>query len=68
VASLTHSHYPAEYNGPYQVQDVVFRTPVRPVNGKFVLSDAPGLGLELDEAELHKRTIPWTSSAAASGR
>ena len=63
VASLTHSHHPAEYNGPYQVQDVVFRTPVRPANGKFVLSDAPGLGLELDETELRKRMIPWTSSA-----
>jgi len=34
---------------------------VRPVQGKFVLSDAPGLGLELDESELHKRMIPWTS-------
>ena len=66
VASLTHSHHPAEYNGPYQVQDVVLRTPVRPVNGKFVLSDAPGLGLELDEAELAKRAIPWTSSAAGA--
>jgi L-alanine-DL-glutamate epimerase-like enolase superfamily enzyme len=65
VASLTHSHAPAEYNGPRDVQDVVFKTPVRPVNGKFVLSDAPGLGLELDEAELGKRTIRWTSSAAA---
>ena len=64
VASLTHSHHPAEYNGPYQVQDVVFRTPVRPVKGKFALSDSPGLGLELDETELKKRTIPWTSSAA----
>jgi L-alanine-DL-glutamate epimerase-like enolase superfamily enzyme len=39
---------------------------VRPTNGKFVLSDAPGLGLELDETELRKRTIPWTSSAPAS--
>jgi L-alanine-DL-glutamate epimerase-like enolase superfamily enzyme len=65
VASLTHSHAPAEYNGPRDVQDVVFKTPVCPVNGKFVLSDAPGLGLELDEAELGKRTIRWTSSAAA---
>ncbi|HKC99465.1 MAG TPA: mandelate racemase/muconate lactonizing enzyme family protein [Methylomirabilota bacterium] len=63
VASLTHSHHPAEYNGPYQVQDVVFRTPVRPVKGKFVLGDSPGLGLELDEAELAKRAIHWTSSA-----
>jgi L-alanine-DL-glutamate epimerase-like enolase superfamily enzyme len=63
VASLTHSHHPAEYNGPRDVQDVVFQTPVRPVNGKFVLSEAPGLGLELDEAQLGKRTIPWTSSS-----
>ena len=46
---------------PIEVQDVVFRTPVRPVKGKFALSDAPGLGLELDETELKKRTIPWTS-------
>jgi L-alanine-DL-glutamate epimerase-like enolase superfamily enzyme len=64
VASLTHSHHPAEYNGPRQVQDVVFRTPVRPVDGRFVLSDAPGLGLELDEDELRKRAIPWASSGA----
>jgi len=67
VSSLTHSHHPAEYNGPHQVQDVVFRTPVRPTNGKFVLSDAPGLGLELDEAELRKRMTPWTSSAPGAG-
>jgi len=64
VASLTHAHHPAEYNGPRQVQDVVFKTPVRPVEGKFALSEAPGLGLELDEAELGKRAIPWTSSAS----
>jgi L-alanine-DL-glutamate epimerase-like enolase superfamily enzyme len=64
VASLTHSHYPAEYNGPYGVQDALFRTPVRPVKGKFVLSDAPGLGLEIDESELQKRMIAWTSSGA----
>jgi hypothetical protein len=35
----------------------------RLVKGKFVLSDTPGLGLELDESELLKRVIPWTSSA-----
>jgi L-alanine-DL-glutamate epimerase-like enolase superfamily enzyme len=65
VASLTHSHHPAEYNGPREVQDVVFKTPVRPVRGQFVLTDAPGLGLEIDENELGKRMIPWTSSAAS---
>lgn len=64
---LFHQHiYPAEYNGPRDVQDVVFRTPVRPVRGKFVLGDSPGLGLELDEAELRKRMVPWTSSAASA--
>jgi D-arabinonate dehydratase/D-galactarolactone cycloisomerase len=66
VASLTHSHHPAEYNGPREVQDVVFETPVRPVKGKFLLSDAPGLGLEVDESQLGKRMIRWTSSAAGA--
>ncbi len=66
VASLIHSHYPAEYNGPREIEDIVFKTPVRPVRGKFVLSDAPGLGLEIDENELGKRMIPWTSSAASA--
>jgi L-alanine-DL-glutamate epimerase-like enolase superfamily enzyme len=66
LASLIHSHYPAEYNGPRDVQDVVFTTPVRPVNGKFVLSDAPGLGLEVDDGQLDKRMIRWTSSAAGA--
>ncbi len=66
VASLTHSHHPAEYNGPREIQDVVLKTAVRPTRGKFVLSDAPGLGLELDEDELRKRLVPWTSSAGSS--
>jgi L-alanine-DL-glutamate epimerase-like enolase superfamily enzyme len=42
----------------------VFKTPVRPVKGRFVLSEAPGLGLEVDESQLDKRMIRWTSSAA----
>jgi L-alanine-DL-glutamate epimerase-like enolase superfamily enzyme len=66
VASLTHSHHPAEYNGPREIQDVVFKTPVRPVQGKFVLADTPGLGLEIDETELGKRAIPWRSSGASA--
>jgi len=52
------------YNGPREIQDVVFKNPVRPTRGKFVLSDAPGLGLEVDEGELKKRMAPWESSAA----
>jgi hypothetical protein len=38
---------------------------VRPAQGKFTLSDAPGLGLEIEESELQKRMIPWMSSAAS---
>jgi L-alanine-DL-glutamate epimerase-like enolase superfamily enzyme len=59
VAALTHAHYPCEYNGPAGVQDVVFTQPVRPVNGKFVLTGQPGLGLDLVEAALQQRLIPW---------
>jgi L-alanine-DL-glutamate epimerase-like enolase superfamily enzyme len=66
VASLTHSHHPAEDNGPREIQDAVFRTPVRPARGVFKLSEAPGLGLELDEGALRARAIPWRSSAAAA--
>ena len=68
AASLTHSHYPAEYNGPREDQDVVYKTPVRPANGRFALADAPGLGLELDEEALAARMIPWTSSAPSGSR
>jgi L-alanine-DL-glutamate epimerase-like enolase superfamily enzyme len=59
AAALLHAHYPCEYNGPHGVQDAVFRHPVQPVDGKFILSEAPGLGLEVVEAELEKRLIPW---------
>jgi L-alanine-DL-glutamate epimerase-like enolase superfamily enzyme len=59
VATLMHAHYPCEYNGPYGVQDAVFARPVKPVGGKFTLTDAPGLGLDIVEAELAKRMIPW---------
>ncbi len=63
VASLAHGHYPAEYNERPQpnggVQDIAFKTPVQPIRGIFRLSDKPGLGLEISEDELKKRTVPW---------
>ena len=49
-----------DYSGTH---DVVFTRPVRPADGTFTLTDAPGLGLDLVEAELHKRMIPWSASA-----
>lgn len=59
VAALAHAHHPCEYNDASGRQNPVFAQPVRPVNGKFTLTDAPGLGLELIEDELQKRLIPW---------
>ena len=61
VAALTHAHYPCEYNGPHGVQDIVFAHPVRPVEGKFTLTDRPGLGLEIVASELEARRLPWRS-------
>jgi L-alanine-DL-glutamate epimerase-like enolase superfamily enzyme len=63
VAALTHAHHPCEYNDYSGTQDVVFTKPVRPTGGRFTLTDAPGLGLDLVEAELHKRLIPWSARA-----
>lgn len=58
-AALLHAHYSCEYNGLYGVQDVVFTQPVRPVKGAFRLTEAPGLGLEVNEAALEKRMMRW---------
>ncbi|HZO86820.1 MAG TPA: mandelate racemase/muconate lactonizing enzyme family protein [Chthonomonadaceae bacterium] len=59
VAALAHAHYPCEYNDKSGTQDVVFTRPLGPVNGLFTLPDTPGLGLELAEAELQQRILPW---------
>lgn len=67
VASLLHAHHPAEYNVAVPCeQNVVLTRPVAPVNGKFVLTDTPGLGLEINEEELAKRSTPWQSSSGAN--
>jgi L-alanine-DL-glutamate epimerase-like enolase superfamily enzyme len=65
VAALTHAHHPCEYNDSSGRQQIVFARPLGPVDGHFTLTDAPGLGLELVEAELAARMIPWQSSASA---
>jgi L-alanine-DL-glutamate epimerase-like enolase superfamily enzyme len=35
----------------------VFENPPKPIDGVFHLSDAPGLGLRFNEAELAKRRV-----------
>ena len=60
VAALTHSHYPCEYNDRSGAQNAVLASaPVLPVGGKFVLTEAPGLGLVVDEAALRSRAVAW---------
>jgi L-alanine-DL-glutamate epimerase-like enolase superfamily enzyme len=49
---------PCEWNDPSTRTHVVFENPPFPADGLFPLSDAPGLGLRLNEAELAKRIVP----------
>lgn len=48
---------PAEWNGLSARTHAVFENPPLPVDGLFKLSDEPGLGLRLNEAELAKRRV-----------
>jgi L-alanine-DL-glutamate epimerase-like enolase superfamily enzyme len=56
-ASLLQGVKPAEWNDPSSRTHAVFENPPVPVNGLFKLSDEPGLGLRLNEAELKKRRV-----------
>jgi L-alanine-DL-glutamate epimerase-like enolase superfamily enzyme len=49
---------PCEWNDPSSRTHAVFENPPFPVDGLFHLSDEPGLGLRLNEAELAKRIVP----------
>ena len=66
VASLTHSHHPAEYNGPREVQDVVFKTPVRPVQRQVRALRCAGAGARARRGRAGQAHVPWTSSAASA--
>lgn len=58
-AALPHGHHPCEWDDRTGAQDVVFHTPVRPADGRFALSEQPGLGLELVEEAFARRAAPW---------
>jgi L-alanine-DL-glutamate epimerase-like enolase superfamily enzyme len=58
TATLLHAHYPCEYADRSGVQDTAFVQPVRPEGGRFRLPEAPGLGLEVVEAELQRHRRP----------
>jgi len=55
LAALMHLTKPAEYADASGRMDVGFRNPPRPSDGRFAVPQGPGLGLEVDEAEINKR-------------
>lgn len=57
VGTLLQGVKPAEWNDPSLRTHAVFENPPVPVNGLFHLSDEPGLGLRLNEAELARRRV-----------
>jgi L-alanine-DL-glutamate epimerase-like enolase superfamily enzyme len=48
---------PIEWNDPSSRTHAVFENPPKPVDGLFHLPTAPGLGLQVNEAELQRRRV-----------
>jgi D-arabinonate dehydratase/D-galactarolactone cycloisomerase len=59
VAALPNSHHPCEFNDRSFEQNHALKSPVTLKDGCFELSDAPGLGLQWDEAILASRLKKW---------
>jgi L-alanine-DL-glutamate epimerase-like enolase superfamily enzyme len=58
ASTLMHRSKPVELADGWERTGAVFSNPSAPVNGKFTLSTAPGLGLEFNAEELARRSIP----------
>ncbi|HEY0419101.1 MAG TPA: enolase C-terminal domain-like protein, partial [Acetobacteraceae bacterium] len=56
-AAQLHATKPCELDDPSPRRHAVFAIPPRPVDGLFHLPQAPGLGLELIDAEIDRRRI-----------
>ena len=57
VAAQMQASKPIEWNDPSSRTLAVFENPPRPVDGRFHLPEAPGLGLRVNEVELNKRIV-----------
>nr|WP_256515739.1 mandelate racemase/muconate lactonizing enzyme family protein [Alsobacter ponti] len=55
LATIMHLTKPAEFADASGRMDVGFKSVPKPVDGKFVIPGGPGLGIEVDEAEIQKR-------------
>jgi L-alanine-DL-glutamate epimerase-like enolase superfamily enzyme len=58
VASLLHMTKPCEWDDTTPRRHSVFENPPKPADGLFHLPTGPGLGLQINEAELAKRRVP----------
>jgi L-alanine-DL-glutamate epimerase-like enolase superfamily enzyme len=56
-AAQLHLTKPCEWNDPTDRMHAIFDEPPLPKDGKFHLSDRPGLGIDFIEHELTKRRI-----------
>lgn len=61
LATVMHLGKPVELADNWERAGSVFSNPGGPVGGLFTVPTAPGLGMEFDEAELQRRSIPITS-------
>jgi muconate cycloisomerase len=61
--------YPGDNTGPHLYTADVVKTPVEYVNSHLVVPDAPGLGVEVDEAKLAEMTTGagWTFGTDLAG-
>jgi L-alanine-DL-glutamate epimerase-like enolase superfamily enzyme len=55
MATIMHNTKPAEFADPDTRMHVGFENPPVPEGGRFVLSDAPGLGLRVKDEEINAR-------------
>jgi L-alanine-DL-glutamate epimerase-like enolase superfamily enzyme len=58
TATQLHATKPCEWNDPTSRTHAAFANPPKPVDGLFHLPSGPGLGLEVNEAELSARSVP----------
>ncbi|MBV8458737.1 MAG: mandelate racemase/muconate lactonizing enzyme family protein [Acetobacteraceae bacterium] len=58
AATQLHATKPCEWNDPTSRTHAVFANPPKPMDGLFHLPSVPGLGLEVNEAELSARSVP----------
>jgi L-alanine-DL-glutamate epimerase-like enolase superfamily enzyme len=62
LSTIMHLSKPVELADNWERAGTVFRkNPSEPINGRFEVPTAPGLGMEFDEAEMKRRSVPVNS-------